>query len=249
LNKIFVGTMGWGYDFWVGNLYPLNTPPGKYLNEYSKHFNTVEVDSTFYSIPHGEMVENWKEATPKEFIFSAKFPQSIIQDKMLSGAEEETRAFMKKISLLDTKLGPLVIQLSYDFCMEDLHLLEKFLGMLPKERRYVVEPRHKTLFDEKFYAFLRDRGVCLALVDHPFMPKIQTVTTDFTYIRLEGDRKKIKGITGKAEIDRSADLKLWSERIRKFHEASLDVYVYCSKFYSGHSPSDARTLLNLLNID
>jgi uncharacterized protein YecE (DUF72 family) len=240
--------MGWGYDFWVGNLYPKEACPGDYLKEYSKHFRTVEVDSTFYGIPPSEMVEGWRKTTPEGFTFSAKFPQKITQDKMLSGVEGETRAFMDEISLLGEKRGPLVIQLSYDFRMEDLHLLEKFLGALPKGR-YVVEPRHRSLFDGKFYSFLRDRGVCLALVDHPFVPKVQEVTADFAYIRLEGDRRKVKGTTGEVEIDRSADLRQWAEKARRFHEMVNDVFIYCSKFYSGHSPTDAKLLLKFLDVE
>jgi uncharacterized protein YecE (DUF72 family) len=238
--------MGWGYDFWVGNFYQHGLAPGDYLKEYCKHFRTVEVDSTFYSIPHHEMVENWRAQAPSGFIFSAKFPQSITQDRMLSNVEAETNVFLERICLLGEKLGPLVIQLSYDFGIEEMHLLKQFLETLPQGNRYVVEVRKRNLLGDRLYSLLSDAGAALAMVDHPYAPKTDKVTADFVYIRLEGDRKKVKGTLGKVEVDRGGELKAWAETIRGFLGRSLEVYVYCSKFYSGHSPTDALRLSELL---
>lgn len=247
MDRVHIGTMGWSYDFWVGNFYPQGLTPGNYLGEYCKHFKTVEVDSTFYSIPHQEMVENWRAQTPPGFIFSAKFPQNITQDRMLSNVERETNVFLERICLLGEKLGPLVIQLSYDFGIEELHLLKQFLEMLPGGNRYVVEVRKSSLLGESLYRLLSDMGVALAMVDHPYAPRTDKVTTDFVYIRLEGDRKKVKGTLGRVEVDRGESLRAWAEAVKGFCEKSLEVYVYCSKFYSGHSPTDAQRLLELLS--
>jgi uncharacterized protein YecE (DUF72 family) len=78
------------------------------------------------------------------------------------------------------------------------------------------------------------------------MPTTDVVTSDFTYIRLEGDRRKVDGTLGKPEIDRTADITTWAEKIKKFMDLSTDVYVYFSKFYSGYPPADAKQLIELL---
>jgi uncharacterized protein YecE (DUF72 family) len=84
------------------------------------------------------------------------------------------------------------------------------------------------------------------LLDRSLFPKIETVTADFAYIRWEGDRKSVNGILGKAEVDRTADIKMWAQKIKEFLDIPIEVFGYFSKYYSGHPPTDAKQLLNLL---
>jgi uncharacterized protein YecE (DUF72 family) len=246
LDKLHVGTVGWGYNFWVGNFYPEGLKPSQFLSEYSKHFSSVEIDNTFYRIPNIAVVENWRDQTPSGFLFSAKFPKKVTQEKKLVGVEEETRVFLDRMSLLKDKEGPLLIQLSNEFTSEDMPKLREFLDILPKAHRFVVEVKNRKMLEERLYSILRDRGVALATVDHPFMPKIDVMTAGFAYIRLEGDKRKINGTTGKVERDRTADTKEWGGKIRKLLDGSAEVFVYCNKYYSGHSPTDAYSLLDYL---
>jgi uncharacterized protein YecE (DUF72 family) len=246
LDKLHVGTVGWGYNFWVGNFYPEGLKPTQFLSEYSKHFHSVEIDNTFYRIPNIAVVENWRDQTPSGFLFSTKFPRKVTQEKKLVGVEEETRVFLNRMSLLKEKEGPLLIQLSSDFTPEDLPRLRGFLDTLPKAHRFVVEVKNRKMLEDRLYSLLRDRGVALAIVDHPFMPKIDVLTAAFAYLRLEGDKRKIKGTTGKVERDRYADTKEWAGKIRKLLDDSTEVFVYVNKYYSGHSPTDAYALLDYL---
>ena len=109
MEKIHVGTMGWSYPFWVGNFYPNGTKSAEYLTEYSKHFDTVEIDNTFYRIPNEISLDRWKKQTPDGFLFSAKFPQIITHRKMLKDCEKETEFFIKSVSTLQNKLGLLLL--------------------------------------------------------------------------------------------------------------------------------------------
>ncbi len=247
MGKLHIGTMGWSYDFWVGNFYHKGLKATDFLAEYSKHFDTVEVDSTFYGIPYESTVIRWKDQTPSDFLFSLKFPKAITHEKMLKDCEEDVRRFIERISLLQGKLGPLLLQFPYGFKAEHLRVLNDFLPSLPKGHRFVVEVRNKKLLDDKLYSLLRENGVALAIVDHPFMPKLEATTADFAYIRWEGDRRKVKGTLGKVEVDRSNDTVTWTEKIKTFLDNSIEVFGYFSKYYSGHPPSDARQLLKLLH--
>ncbi len=76
-TQLFVGTSSWTADGWVGSFYPPGCKPADFLPEYAKHFNTVEVDSTFYRIPSAQTVKQWSERTPRGFVFAAKVPQTI----------------------------------------------------------------------------------------------------------------------------------------------------------------------------
>src|ERR687887_1637926 len=100
MSKLYLGTQGWSYKDWLGVFYPKGTDQGDYLEEYAKHFNTVEIDSTFYAIPRETTVQGWRERTPAGFVFAAKFPQMITHEKMLADAQMETHAFLATMGLL-----------------------------------------------------------------------------------------------------------------------------------------------------
>lgn len=68
-RKIRLGTSSWTG---VGSFYPANAKPQDFLPIYASEFDTVEIDSTFYHVPTARTVEQWRERTPKGFIFSAK---------------------------------------------------------------------------------------------------------------------------------------------------------------------------------
>lgn len=243
--KLHIGTMGWSYNFWKGNFYPETLTAKEFLAYYAKQFNTVEVDSTFYRIPRRQSVIDWKEQTPSGFLFSLKFPQIITHVKMLENCQEETSVFLERVGLLKEKLGVLLLQFPYTFRNEHVPLLHEFLNNLPKEHRYVVEVRNKKLLNDSFYSLLKDKNVALAWVDSPFMPVINEVTSDFIYVRWEGDRRRVKGTLGRIEVDKAAKIQQWADRIKPFLENQIGVFGYFSKYYSGHSPSDAHEFLKV----
>jgi uncharacterized protein YecE (DUF72 family) len=246
MGKVHVGTMGWSYDFWVGNLYSKEAKTDEYLTEYAQHFDSVEVDSTFYRIPSEATVRKWFDQTPSGFIFSLKFPRVITHIKMLKDCQPETEAFFRHISRLGSKLGPLLLQFSYAFGKNHVSSLEEFLANLPQKHRIAVEVRNKGLLNDEFYSLLRRREVALAWVDSPFMPKLEVITADFAYIRWEGDRRKVNGLLGKVETDRVGDIEAWAGKVRRLLDDSMEVYGYFSKYYSGYPPTDAGQLLGLM---
>jgi uncharacterized protein YecE (DUF72 family) len=246
-KRFHIGTMGWSYDFWVGNFYPPETPPQDFLTEYSKHFSTVEIDSTFYHIPYERTVKKWRKQTPPDFLFSAKFPQSIIHEMMLRASKDDLEFFIKNISFLGDKLGSLLLQFPYSFKAEEFDVLKDFISILPKDHRYAVEVKHKSWLEERFYSMLRENNVALASTDVPWMPELNEVTADFAYLRWEGNRKKVKGTTGKVEREREAEILEWAEKVKGLLDDSVEVFGYFSKYYSGHSPTDVKLLLSSLS--
>ena len=246
MAEAYIGTMGWSYKFWLGNFYPDNLPTNQFLAEYSKHFRTVEVDSTFYSIPNEAVVENWKQQTSPDFLFSLKFPRIITHQKMLKDCEQETQFFIERASNLQGKLGPLLLQFPPNFGPAQVNRLQDFLRTLPQEHRYAVEIRNKELLNDELYSLLALNKVALVLVDHPSLPMLETITADFTYIRWEGDRKKINPALGKVQADRTNDNQKWTSTISQLLTDKVNVFGYFSKYYSGHPPTDVTHLLKLL---
>jgi uncharacterized protein YecE (DUF72 family) len=239
--------MGWSYTFWRGNFYPESLPSKEFLSFYAKQFSTVEVDSTFYRVPNTQTLANWIEQTSKDFIFCPKFPRVITHVKMLKECQEETRFFLKRIELLGSKLGPLLLQMPPTFNEARLPNLEKFLQELPKGYRFALEVRNKTLLDDTLYSILKDNNVSLAWIESQSIPTDDTLTSDFLYIRWEGDRNKVKGTLGKREIDVDVKTKFWAKKIRPFLESNMEVFGFFSKYFSGNAPADAREFMTLVS--
>jgi uncharacterized protein YecE (DUF72 family) len=238
--------MGWSYNFWAGNFYPEGAKPSEYLGEYSKIFDTVEIDNTFYRIPSQTSLEKWDTQTPDGFLFSAKFPQIITHRKMLQDCESEVQLFLERISTLRNKLGPLLLQFPPYFGPEKILLLKDFLSKLPQKYKYAVEVRNKKMFNEKLYSVLRDNSIALTLTPILPVPETEQITTDFAYIRWEGDRRAVNGTLGKIEVDRTNDIHGWANSIARLLEKTTQVFGYFSKYYSGHPPTDVKMLLESL---
>jgi len=202
--------MGWSYDFWKGNFYPEKLASKDFLSYFATQFRSVEVDNTFYRIPSAKTVTDWKNLTPKDFVFSLKFPQAITHMRMLKDCQDVTKVFLDSVSLLGEKLGVLLLQFSPMFMQQHAPLLKDFLGFLPKRHRYAAEVRNKSLLNMEVYQLLRDNHVALAWVDSPSLPLIEEVTADFLYLRWEGDRKTVNGTLGKTETDRIRNIQEWA---------------------------------------
>jgi uncharacterized protein YecE (DUF72 family) len=245
LQQLQLGTIGWSYNFWKGTFYPNKEIPKNYLKYYSTQFNSVEVDSTFYRIPSRLTVANWKLQTTENFLFSLKFPQMITHVKMLKKCEYETDVFLDRIRLLGDKLGVLLLQFPPNFGVEHLPDLEAYLEKLPKEIRFAVEVRNRSLLDQTFYSVLETNRVALVWVDNLLMSGISKITSSFLYFRWEGNRKKVNGTLGKIEIDRIGDLEVEAERIQLFL-SKMDIFGYFGKYYSGYPPSDVINIQKFL---
>jgi len=241
-KHVYIGTMGWSYNFWTRNFYPEHTKPENFLEEYSKHFNTVEVNSSFYRVPSVSTLENWKNQTPNDFLFSLKVPKKITHEKM---SADYMDYFLTNVTSLESKLGPLLFQFPPSFKPDMLDSLKDIVSVLPKMHRYAVEVRNRNWLMDRFYRFLEENSIALVLGDSPWLHKVDKVTADFAYFRWEGNRKQVKGNLGKVEKEKSSTTKEWAEKIRQILD-NVEVFGYFSKYYSGHPPTDAKQILNYL---
>jgi uncharacterized protein YecE (DUF72 family) len=240
--------MGWSYGFWKGSFYPQKLASKDFLSYFATQFGSVEVDNTFYRIPNAKTVTDWKNQTPKDFVFSLKFPQVITHVRMLKDCQEVTKVFLDSVSLLGEKLGVLLLQFPPMFRQQHAPLLKDFLGFLPKKHRYAVEVRNKSLLNMEIYQLLRDNNVALAWVDSPLMPLIEEATADFLYLRWEGDRKTVNGTLGKTETDKIKNIQEWANKLLPLLNTGTKFFGYFSKYYSGFPPLDVNEFLKQIKI-
>jgi uncharacterized protein YecE (DUF72 family) len=247
-----LGTSSWSSQDWVGPFYPPGTTPADFLGAYSQHFDTVEVDSTYYRIPSESMVRNWRDRTPPGFTFAAKFPQVITHEKILRDCREDLAEFLSTMSLLDDRLGPLLLQFPYfnkqAFARSEdfLERLVPFLEELPGGFQYALEVRNKYWVNARLLDILRNKRVALALIDHPWMTpisqlvsKLDVITADFAYVRWLGDRKGIEEQTlhwDRTIIDRENEMHIWIPIIRQILKRGIPVMGYFNNHYAGFGP-------------
>lgn len=265
-SRLRLGTCSWSTTDWLGKVYTPGTAQVEFIGQYAKRYSTVEVDSTFYGTPRRSTVEGWRDRTPKEFLFSAKAPRIITHDKFLDDCGQDLVDFLDTMSILEERLGPIVFQFPYyakrrNVTVENfIERFEAFAACLPRnDFTFVVEVRNKTWYTPRFLDFLRQRGIVLALIDHPWMPRPgqllrgpDLVTGTFAYIRWLGDRHGIEKITttwNETVVDRRNDLTAWTPMVKGLLGRQLDVYGYFNSHYSGYAPGDIDLLKELLGID
>jgi uncharacterized protein YecE (DUF72 family) len=255
-----LGTSAFTAAGWLGSFYPTNMNPRDYLSYYATKFNSVEIDSTFYGCPPAERFNRWYEVTPPDFVFALKVPQVVTHDKCLLGCEKEFDEFIGRAALLKDKLGPLLLQFGH-FTGEQFEAPRVFFNRLRSflqntkgiSCRFAVEIRNKEWLTVEFAGLLRDYGVALALQDRTWMPLPATmafdyVTTDFSYVRLLGDRHGIERQTtvwDKEIVDRTRELTSWVDMCQRIVKRGVSLYVYINNHYSGHAPATVAQFVKL----
>lgn len=259
--RLRIGASSWSAPSWKGVFYPEGMEPGGFIGHYAAHFDTVEVDATFYRIPAPRMVDNWRERTPRGFRFAAKVPQVITHDKLLEDCGDEMSSFLQVMDRLEDRLGPLLLQFRY-FRKDEfpdpgpfIDRLERFLPTLPAGRQFAVEVRNKNFVVPRLLDLLRKHGIALAWIDHPWFYRVdemmrrpETLTAGFSYIRWLGDRHGIERRTkswDKLIVDRSAALRSWIAAIRGLMEQPRMVYGYFNNHYAGYAVGSIRQFQEL----
>ncbi len=246
-QQVYIGTSGFSYKDWVGNFYPQFVSQKDWLRYYSSQFNTVEIDATFYGLPRKEVVARWRNNVPDNFIFTAKFPRTVTHEGTDSERIAAAGQFVEVMAELASKRGPMLMQFPYSFKPDRIDFLEKLLDSLPDSGPTTVEIRNRNWLEvDRLFEILAARKIGFCLVDHPWMPRSDQVTADYSYLRMLGDHKKIEEDFSWIRDDKEDALQHWSELIRRFSQDGKTVYIYFNNHFSGHAPTTARRLLELL---
>jgi len=249
--RIRVGTQGWNYDAWVGPFYPAGTRPADFLTIYSRAFDTVEVDSTFYATPAVKTVQGWAQRTPDDFVFALKLPQEITHERRLRNIDDAAAEFFDRARELGPKLGPILIQLGPDFAPSELPAVAQLLPKLPRDMRFAIEFRQRGWIHDGVLALLAEHNVALTLSDGRWIQRKQMMnlasrpTADFLYVRLMGIDQSIVDYS-RIQLDRTRDLETWTSVLWPYAEQGREVFTYVNNHFAGHSPSSGRELQRLV---
>ncbi len=251
---IRLGTSGFSYDDWIGNVYPEDLPRWGWLGYYAKEFDTVELNVTYYRIPELKIVKGWIQKTPDDFLFTVKAHRSITHERKSPDFENFCAAVQPLLA--EGKLATILAQFPHSFHpnagnLDYLETLREGLTDLP----VVVEFRDNQWVSENTISKLKELQFGYCCVDEPqlpgLMPPVVESTSDIAYVRFHG-RNAAKWWEHDHAWERydytyaEAELEDWAPRIKQLESLSPLTLVYANNHYRGQSVDTLRKLQNIL---
>jgi len=187
-----------------------------WLQHYAQHFDTVEVNNTFYRLPLKSSVAAWVEQTPPDFLFSVKASRYLTHVKRLTDLDGGIRRYYERLEPLvrSPKVGPVLWQLPANFRRDDDRLGSALAALPPG--RHCFEFRHPSWFVEPVYGLLRRHRVALVIGDRPEVKDFQAheLTTDWTYVRFHYGSRGRRGNYSAGELEEWAlRFENWSREV------------------------------------
>ena len=261
MTQISIGCSGWNYGDpvekggWVGSFYP--DAHTKHLRYYSEFFPSAELDATFYQKFYSKMTSGtfygMVKATPQEFQFSVKAPETVTHTKLMDikkGAVESLHDFLEKISPLKkaNKLGAILLQLPPSFSVKEFKEVEGFLDRIPAGYDYALEFRHASWQTEGPWEMLRHYNVAAVMTDSPD-PKLSylsdvILTADHSFIRFHGRNKDY----WYNYLYEEEELKPWTEKVNKITNdpKAKKLRIYFNNHYGGKAVANAIQFKELI---
>src|SRR5579875_1229628 len=236
-----IGTSGWVYKHWLDIFYPRSLPAREQLSFYAQHFDTVEVNYSFYRLPPRSVFEGWREQSPPGFLFAVKASRFLTHRKKLKDPEEPLQRLMESAGGLNEKLGPILFQFpqTWHVNVERLAHFVTALGAYP-DHRYAFEFRHASWLVPAVYDLLERAGAALVLPVSPTVPIDVRLTAPWTYLRFH---------TGKHGVGFDKDeLAEWAGVLRPWLENGVDAYVYFNNDPGGYALRNAVMLREMLTL-
>jgi uncharacterized protein YecE (DUF72 family) len=236
---IRIGTSGWHYTHWIGRFYPEKLRKEKWLEHYARHFDTVEINNTFYHLPKEQTMVNWRDRVPPGFLFAVKASRYITHIKKLRNTADEVERFFSLATLLGEHLGPILYQLPPNL-HKDLGRLEEFIASIPMRDRAVFEFRDASWHQQDTFDLLNKHGVALCVHDMGDKAPPRVVTGGMIYVRFHGTNGRYQGDYP------DFMLQDWAGWIRSQIGSARAAYAYFNNDISGHALKNAQTLKQIL---
>jgi uncharacterized protein YecE (DUF72 family) len=238
---IRIGTSGFHYKHWIGRFYPAKTAAAKMLDFYLQHFDTVELNNSFYRLPTAEAFDAWREATPPNFVFAVKASRFLTHNKKLKDPGQALDNLLPRAAHLGPKLGPILFQLPPRWRVNAARL-ESLLEILPRDLRYAFEFRELSWITPAITSMLTRFNAAFCIYELAGYHSPFHITADFAYVRLHGpDRGKYQGSYSKEK------LQAWARRIETWAADLKAVYIYFDNDQAGYAAANALTLKEMIS--
>lgn len=221
---LHLGTSGFGYPEWRGSFYPESLPPGRFLAEYAKRLDAVEINNTFQRFPSDAALASWVRATPPGFKLCLKAQRALTYSAAGFPKEDAARDFGARMEPLGDRAGPILLQFP-PTQKRNPDLLDRLLTSLA--RPAAVEFRDAGWLDREIYEVVGRHGCAIAVTDQEDWP-LADAAGGFRYYRLRRDYSE-------------EQLGPWAERLAAEVAAGLEVFAFLR--HSAQAPLRALRLL------
>ncbi len=236
--SIRIGCSGWQYRDWRGRFYPAGLAAGRWLEYYAEHFDTVELNASFYRLQAATTFRAWSRRLPDGFAMAVKASRYLTHTKRLRDPAEPLARLWSRAEELGPHLGPVLYQLPPRWKFDGERLMG-FLDALP-DRLQAIEFRDRSWNTPRAYELLVQAGVALCLHDMPGSKPDPAPIGPFVYVRFHGAGQRYGGRYG------SDTLRAWADRLEAWREGGLSSWVYFNNDIGGEAPRDATRLRELV---
>jgi uncharacterized protein YecE (DUF72 family) len=235
LGQIRIGCSGWMYAHWRGRFYPQTLAARNWFGFYAEHFDTVEINNSFYRLPKAETFDAWRVQAPAGFSYAVKANRFLTQAKKLKDCEEPLERMMTAFRHLQPALGAILYQLPPRFRL-NLERLESFLKIVPSDITNVFEFRDKSWFVDDVFDLLARYGAGFCAHDMLGLETPRIATGPAAYVRFHGGEGKY---WGRYSDERLLD---WADWMFDQARQGRNVWAYFNNDIEAHAVQDALTL-------
>jgi uncharacterized protein YecE (DUF72 family) len=229
-RSVYVGVSGFSYPSWKGKFYPKDVKAEEFLNHYSRHLNSVEINSSFYASPSAATVKSWSAKTNAKFRFSFKASRQITHIlKLGKGSPEAAERLSNVLDLLGPQRGPILFQ-TPPYSKQDISLLDEFLSKTSSIKDRVFEFRHGSWLQDSTYRLLEKHGASFCIAETEDMKPTFQVTGGLAYFRLRRESYDAKAVDQ------------WAGKISEMAEGLRGCYAYLRHDETGESAILAQRL-------
>jgi uncharacterized protein YecE (DUF72 family) len=186
MKNWWIGCSGFHYKGWREKFYPKDLPQRKWFEYYCEHFNTVELNSTFYRFPRLKDLQSFYYGSPDQFKFTVKAPRLITHFKKFHNARSQAMDFYGTVADgLQSKLGSVLFQL-HPATSYSIENLERILQTVDPSFVNVVEFRHPSWWRKDVYQVLKENSISFCSISYPHLPDEVLKTSPVVYYRFHG---------------------------------------------------------------
>jgi uncharacterized protein YecE (DUF72 family) len=248
-TSIHIGCSGFYYAHWKGKFYPEGLSRKHWFEFYCKHFNTVEINGSFYRFPSEQMVLGWKNTIDfidRDFQMTLKGNRLITHIRRLhmsSELAESIKRFVNVFEAFQDNCGCILWQLPPAMkCNEqNISRLREFCGFLSTTPfRYAIEFRDLSWWNEYTYDILMKCNIAFCVISGLGLPDTMIMTAKHAYIRFHGSSDAYSSEYSQEQ------LQTWAGKIAECKDFCSHLYCYFNNDVNAYAVANAKTLRTML---
>lgn len=250
MKNCWIGTSGFSYDDWIGEVYPRQLPKNKWFDHYCDLFDALELNMSYYRLPSKKVIQSLLNRAPSDFFLSVKAHQSMTHKNQM----DFVPAFNELMSMIGDYgvYSVLLLQFPNAFKNQPNHFkyLRELCGALKCKK--VVEFRHNSWDSAEIVNWMRENAIICVSVDEPQLKGLMSpklFDCNGHYVRFHG-RNAAKWWHHEQPYERYdylysiEELLEWVKKIR-FVPEKPSVFFF-NNHYKGQAVTNARIFSRLL---